>query len=145
MLWCILRSALGRANWLTQDFMLYQRQVAGTLHPPEALLSVSDTSFYCINTTCGDMNSEQAPPGTPPQLLCLLLQSRVMMDGLHMDGCKCVCYYLWYIWIFVFSLLLVSIVEYSPHGQNSPCTFISASTRGVMRAHNPRVLLSASS
>lgn len=60
-------------------------------HTQLCWLCVSCTSFYCIDTTCGSTRAKQAPPGTPPQLLHLLLGSRVVMDGHHlMDGCKCV-------------------------------------------------------
>lgn len=52
---------------------------------------VGYTSFCCIDTACGNTNTKQAPPGTPPQLLHLLSGSRVVMDRLHlMDGSKCV-------------------------------------------------------
>lgn len=53
---------------------------------------VSYISFCCIDIRCGNTNTKQAPPGTPPQLLHLLSGSRVVMNGLHlMDGCKRAC------------------------------------------------------
>lgn len=143
MLWCTSDQLFGRA----QAGFCAVADVGGR-YPAQLVCSSAGLCklhfILLLRPHLGKHQCQASSPRNSPQLLLLLSGSRVVMAGLTLwMGVNVWHYYFWYIWSFVISLLLISIVEYAPCGRDSPHAFISTSVQGMMRARHPQVSLSS--